>query len=69
MKPSTITEYFEGQSIFITGGTGTLGKVLIEKLLRCCPGVARIFVLIREKKNVTIKERWDKITELAVIYR
>ncbi|CAH1406257.1 unnamed protein product [Nezara viridula] len=66
MKNLTIKEYFEGQSIFITGNTGTMGKVLIEKLLRCCPGVARLYLLIRGKKNISSEERWKAITELPL---
>ncbi|XP_014285882.1 putative fatty acyl-CoA reductase CG5065 isoform X2 [Halyomorpha halys] len=66
MKPSTIKEYFDGQSIFITGSTGTLGKILVEKILRCCPGVARVYLLIREKKNIPIAERWKQITDLPL---
>ncbi|XP_055629587.1 putative fatty acyl-CoA reductase CG5065 [Toxorhynchites rutilus septentrionalis] len=55
-KP-TIAEFYSGRDIFVTGGTGFMGKVLIEKLLRSCGSVNRIFILMREKKQKTIQER------------
>uniref|UniRef100_A0AAR5Q6I7 Fatty acyl-CoA reductase n=1 Tax=Dendroctonus ponderosae TaxID=77166 RepID=A0AAR5Q6I7_DENPD len=35
-----IPQYFGGKNVFITGGSGFIGKVLIEKLLRSCPDPA-----------------------------
>lgn len=52
-----VREFYAGKEIFITGGTGYLGKVVIEKLLRSCPDVKRIFILIRPKKGVTPQNR------------
>lgn len=31
---SEVTNFYEGCNVFITGGSGFLGKLLIEKLLR-----------------------------------
>lgn len=31
---SPVKSFYEGQTIFITGATGFMGKILIEKLLR-----------------------------------
>ncbi|CAH0548946.1 unnamed protein product [Brassicogethes aeneus] len=51
-----IRKLFEGKTIFMSGGTGFLGKVLIEKLIRCC-NVKKIYILIRRKKGMSVTER------------
>ena len=38
-----IVDFYESRSIFITGATGFMGKVLVEKILRTCPGVERLY--------------------------
>jgi alcohol-forming fatty acyl-CoA reductase len=53
------SEYYAGKSIFITGSTGFMGKVLVEKLLRSCPGVGKLYLLMRAKKGQNGKERLD----------
>ena len=60
---SPITEYYDGRSILITGGTGFMGKVLLEKLLRSCPGITRIYVLIRPKKGIKPQDRLNMMLE------
>ncbi|TMW39868.1 hypothetical protein DOY81_015052, partial [Sarcophaga bullata] len=62
-----IAEFFENREIFITGGSGVVGKALIEKLLRSC-NVKKIYVLFRRKKNVSIEERLEKMKQ-EVIFR
>lgn len=64
-----VPEFYIGKSIFITGGTGFVGKVLIEKLLRSCPEIDSIYLLMRPKKGVGCEERlrnlWNqKVFEL-----
>ncbi|KAL7013338.1 hypothetical protein ACKWTF_015342 [Chironomus riparius] len=58
----SISEFYNGQNIFLTGGTGFIGKVLIEKLLRSCPGIDNIYLLCRSKKGKNINERLEEIT-------
>ncbi|XP_065070979.1 fatty acyl-CoA reductase 1-like [Rhopilema esculentum] len=52
-----IKSFYDDKVIFITGGSGFVGKVLIEKLLRSCPGVKKIYILLREKKERSAEER------------
>ncbi|XP_039751755.1 fatty acyl-CoA reductase 1-like [Pararge aegeria] len=53
----TIYEYYKGKTIFITGGSGFMGKVLIEKLLYSCSELDRIYLLLRNKKGVNAEDR------------
>ncbi|CAG9794554.1 unnamed protein product [Diatraea saccharalis] len=52
-----IKEYFRGKTVFITGGSGFLGKALIEKLLYSCSDLDRIYLLMRSKKGVKAEDR------------
>lgn len=48
-ETSCIAEYFQRKSVFITGATGFIGKQLVEKLVRSCPGkVYRTNLIILE---------------------
>lgn len=58
---SEIINYYKNKTIFITGATGFLGKVLIEKLLRSCYNLNKIYVLVRSKKGATPTQRLDEI--------
>ncbi|CAK1546368.1 unnamed protein product [Leptosia nina] len=60
MSPS-VREFYKGKSILITGGTGFVGKVLLEKLLRDCSDVKAIYVLMRQKKGVPGEERLKEL--------
>lgn len=60
---SDVQEFFRDATIFITGGTGFMGKMLIEKLSRSCPHLKHIYLLIRNKKGKAVSERIDAIFE------
>jgi len=61
-----INEFYRNRDVFITGATGLVGKVLIEKLLRSCPDVNRIFVLLREKHSKNIETRLEEMKNTPV---
>lgn len=62
-----IQEFFRNKTIFLTGGTGFMGKILVEKLLRSCPHVKRIYLLIRPKRGKDIQERLETVFKDRVI--
>lgn len=61
MKESKIAEYYQDKSIFITGATGFMGKVLVEKLLRSCPGIERVYLLLRPSKGKDVTCRLEEL--------
>ena len=52
-----IKEYYAGKNIFLSGCTGFLGKVVLEKLFRSCPNLNKIYVMVRPKRNMPIMDR------------
>lgn len=54
--------------MLITGGTGFLGKVLVEKLLRIFR-VKKIYLLIRMKNNMNVEDRLDNFFKETVVIK
>ncbi|CAL5021989.1 unnamed protein product [Urochloa decumbens] len=52
-----IAEFFVGKNLLITGGTGFLAKLLIEKILRESPSVGKIYVVIKAKDTEAASKR------------
>lgn len=61
--PSEITEFYKNKNLFITGATGFLGKTLVEKLLRSCHDLNKIYMLVRAKRGKTSDERLNEFTQ------
>ncbi|KAG5307268.1 FACR1 reductase, partial [Acromyrmex insinuator] len=57
---SEIPQFFAGCNVLITGGSGFLGQLLIEKLLRCCPDIEKLCVFMRAKKGKTPEQRFEE---------
>ena len=59
-NPSQIVEFYKGKTIFLTGVTGFLGKILLAQLFQRCPGVKRVICLIRGRQGVSASARFEK---------
>uniref|UniRef100_A0A0A9YXW9 Fatty acyl-CoA reductase n=1 Tax=Lygus hesperus TaxID=30085 RepID=A0A0A9YXW9_LYGHE len=62
----SVAEWMEGKDILITGATGFMGKVLVEKLLRCCPNLNRLYLVVRNKRGFDPEERIKEFTRNAL---
>ncbi|XP_049870165.1 putative fatty acyl-CoA reductase CG5065 isoform X2 [Pectinophora gossypiella] len=69
MESTPIVNFYKGKSILITGATGFLGGVVLEKLLYSCPDVKTIYVLIKSKKGVCGQERLTHLLNLTIFQR
>uniref|UniRef100_A0A673KY68 Fatty acyl-CoA reductase n=1 Tax=Sinocyclocheilus rhinocerous TaxID=307959 RepID=A0A673KY68_9TELE len=54
---ASISEWYVGKNVLITGATGFMGRVLVEKLLRSCPDVNALYILVRTKAGQSMSER------------
>ncbi|CAG0880705.1 unnamed protein product [Cyprideis torosa] len=58
-----IVNFYRGKHVLVTGATGFMGKVLVEKLLRSCSSIGKIYLLMRPKKRQDIFQRLKDMTD------
>jgi hypothetical protein len=66
---SEVAEFFRGRCIFVTGASGFMGKVLLEKLLYSCTELRTIYILMRLKRNKTPEQRAEEMFKIQVSFR
>lgn len=62
---SVVHAFYHGTTVLITGGTGFIGKVLVEKLLRSF-SVKTIYLLIRSKNDLSVDHRLEEFFKESV---
>ncbi|XP_037301389.1 putative fatty acyl-CoA reductase CG5065 [Manduca sexta] len=65
----SVADFYAGRSVFITGATGFLGMMCLEKLIYSCPQIHKIYVLIRTKKNQNPEQRLQTMIDSPVFTR
>ncbi|XP_034296307.1 fatty acyl-CoA reductase 1-like [Pantherophis guttatus] len=66
---SLVGAYYGGKSVLVTGATGFMGKVLVEKLLWSCHDVKTIYVCVRPKAGRSIQTRVENLMKCKVFDR
>eukprot|EP00825_Cyclidium_porcatum_P051600 TRINITY_DN9551_c0_g1_i2.p1 TRINITY_DN9551_c0_g1~~TRINITY_DN9551_c0_g1_i2.p1 ORF type:complete len:280 (-),score=44.03 TRINITY_DN9551_c0_g1_i2:217-1056(-) len=56
----TLTEQAEGKVVLLTGSTGFLGSVILEKILWSLPNVKKLILFVRGKKGESKESRFIK---------
>jgi fatty acyl-CoA reductase len=56
-----IQGFYRDKTIFLTGTTGFVGKVVLEKILRSLSDFKKIYIMVRPKKGMTNQLRLQEI--------
>lgn len=57
LRKTEVQHYYTGKTVLVTGGTGFLGTLFIEKLLRCCSDIKKLIIIFRSKKGNSMQQR------------
>ncbi|KAJ4443859.1 hypothetical protein ANN_05646 [Periplaneta americana] len=69
MARSEIADFFRGRSVLVTGASGFMGKVLLEKLLFGCPDLRGIYILVRSKRYKSAETRTEEMLKIPLFDR
>ncbi|KDP34802.1 hypothetical protein JCGZ_10582 [Jatropha curcas] len=58
MELEKITQFLERKTVLVTGATGFLAKVFLEKLLRVQPNVKKLYLLLRAADTSSVNQRF-----------
>ncbi|KAJ8672917.1 hypothetical protein QAD02_004178 [Eretmocerus hayati] len=55
ISESELAKFYAGQNVLLTGASDLLGKCLLEKLLRGCPELKRVYLIVRAEHDLEAK--------------
>lgn len=61
-------KFYKDKTVFITGASGFMGKVLLEKLLYSCSELKEIIILMRPKRGKPAAQRVEDFARIPVIF-
>lgn len=62
-----VRDAYAGSSVLLTGATGFLGKVIVEKLLWTIDDIEHIYLMIRTRKGKNAKERLAGLLHVSLL--
>ncbi|KAK3917437.1 Putative fatty acyl-CoA reductase [Frankliniella fusca] len=69
VRQPTVAEFYAGRNVLMTGGSGFLGRLLVEMLLRTCPDIGNIYLVLRAKKGEPPQERLRGLLDVPLFGR
>ncbi|KAG5682565.1 hypothetical protein PVAND_011910 [Polypedilum vanderplanki] len=66
---NSVQRFYKDKTIFITGASGLMGKVLLEKLLYSCSELKKIIILMRPKREKSELERVAAFAKIPIFQR
>ena len=61
----SLQDFYSGKTLLITGATGFLGKVVLEKICRSLPVVKTIYVSVKPKVSPFQRQIMDILTNFG----
>eukprot|EP00357_Protocruzia_adherens_P036375 CAMPEP_0115042952 /NCGR_PEP_ID=MMETSP0216-20121206/46573_1 /TAXON_ID=223996 /ORGANISM="Protocruzia adherens, Strain Boccale" /LENGTH=494 /DNA_ID=CAMNT_0002425167 /DNA_START=140 /DNA_END=1621 /DNA_ORIENTATION=+ len=55
-----LDNFYDNKTLLVSGCTGFVGKVMLEKLLTTFPKIKKIFILVRARSDASVVERFQK---------
>lgn len=66
---SEVKKFYAGKNVLLTGATGFIGKVFLEKLLYECDQLNSVYLIIRPKNGVIFQKRCEEFYNHVIFNR